>query len=93
MGAFMTTIICSLRVRWTRDPSRFAKSQVAVDLAIVTSLVCFSGGYGSVFGVFHALVVFDGAAFLGRSGVTFSCGLAALGYALVFSGERSAFFP
>jgi two-component system sensor histidine kinase PilS (NtrC family) len=93
VAAFTATIISARRVHRTTDPARFATVQVGIDLVIVTSLVYFSGGSGSVFSVLYGLVVLYGAAFLGRGGVGFSCGVAAGGYAFVLFGGDLGLLP
>jgi len=92
-AAFMATIISACMVDRTRDPARFATVQVGIDIAIVTSLVYFSGGNESVFTFLYALVVLYGALFLDRNGVGFTSGLAALGYGFVLFGSELGWLP
>ncbi|MAG29824.1 MAG: hypothetical protein CL908_02895 [Deltaproteobacteria bacterium] len=93
VAAFFATIVSARMIRRTRDPGRFATVQVAFDIAIVTSLVYFSGGGESVFTFLYALVVLYGALFLDRNGVVFSAGLAALGYGFVLFGVDLGWIP
>jgi two-component system sensor histidine kinase PilS (NtrC family) len=91
--AFVATIVSALQMPRTRNPARFATVQVAFDVAIVTSLVYFSGGRDSVFTFLYALVVLYGALLLDRGGVAFSVGLAALGYGFVLFGADLGLLP
>ncbi|MBK7947723.1 MAG: PAS domain S-box protein [Deltaproteobacteria bacterium] len=93
VAAFVATIGSALRVDRTRNPDRFATLQVAIDVAIVTALVYFSGGRESVFTFLYALVVLYGALLLDRGGVAFSVGLAALAYGFVLFGVELGWLP
>lgn len=92
-AAFFATIVSSLMVARTRNPTRFATVQVATDVAIVTSLVYFSGASESVFTFLYALVVLYGALFLDRNGVVFSSSLAAIAYGFVLFGGELGLLP
>jgi len=92
-AAFFATVVSGLMLSRTRNPVRFATFQVVIDLAIVTSLVYFSGGSESVFVFLYALVVLYGALFLDRNGVVFSSGLAAAGYGFVLFGTELGWLP
>jgi two-component system sensor histidine kinase PilS (NtrC family) len=92
-AAFAATVVSGLMLPSTRNPARFATVQVAIDVAIVTSLVYFSGGGESVFTFLYALVVLYGALVLDRSGVRLSAGLAAAGYAFVLFGAELGWLP
>ena len=91
--AFVATIVSALQMARTRNPDRFATLQVSFDVAIVTALVYFSGGRESVFTFLYALVVLYGALLLDRGGVTYSVGLAALGYGFVLFGVDLGWLP
>ncbi|MBJ21199.1 MAG: hypothetical protein CL933_17465 [Deltaproteobacteria bacterium] len=93
VSAFVATIVSARMIDRTRDPVRFAMLQVGIDVAIVTSLVYFSGASESVFTFLYALVVLYGALFLDRKGVGFSSGLAALGYGFVLFGSELGWLP
>lgn len=93
VAAFVATIASALQMPRTRNPARFATVQVAFDVAIVTSLVYFSGGRDSVFTFLYALVVLYGALLLDRGGVAFSVGLAAFGYGFVLFGVDLGWLP
>jgi two-component system sensor histidine kinase PilS (NtrC family) len=92
-AAFTATVVSGLMVPRARHPQRFATLQVAIDVAIVTALVYFSGASESVFTFLYALVILYGALFLDRNGVGFSAGLAAVGYGFVVFGTRLGWLP
>ncbi len=92
-AAFMATIVSACMVDRTRNPARFATVQVGIDVAIVTSLVYFSGANESVFTFLYALVVLYGALLLDRNAVGLSSGLAALGYGFVLFGSELGWLP
>ena len=93
IAAFAATIVSGILAPRTRNPERFATVQVGIDLAIVTSLVYFSGAGESVFTFLYALVVLYGALVLDRRGVGVSAGLASLGYGLVLFGSELGLLP
>jgi two-component system sensor histidine kinase PilS (NtrC family) len=93
IAAFTATIVSALMVTRTRNPWRFATLQIGIDIAIVTSLVYFSGGSDSVFTFLYALVILYGALFLDRNGVVVSAGLAAACYGFVVFGSRLGWLP
>lgn len=92
-AAFFATIVSALLVGRTKNPTRFAKVQVAIDVTIVTALVYFSGSGESVFAFLYAIVVLYGALFLDRNGVVFSSGVAAAGYGFVLFGAELGWLP
>lgn len=92
-AAFFATVVSGLLVGRTRHPTRFATVQVAIDVAIVTALVHFSGAGESVFTFLYALVILYGALFLDRNGVFVSSGLAAVGYGFVLFGTELGWLP
>jgi len=93
IAAFAATIVSGLLAQRTRNPERFATVQIGVDLAIVTSLVYFSGAGESVFTFLYALVVLYSALALDRRGVALSAGLASLGYGFVLFGSDLGLLP
>jgi two-component system sensor histidine kinase PilS (NtrC family) len=92
-AAFFATIVSALLVGRTKNPTRFATVQVAIDVTIVTALVYFSGSGESVFAFLYAIVVLYGALFLDRNGVVFSAGIAAAGYGFVLFGAKVGWLP
>jgi two-component system sensor histidine kinase PilS (NtrC family) len=95
--AFFAAVISGTSFGRIRKPVRFAATQIAMDVAIVTSLVHFDGGRESVFTFLYVLVILY-AAFLFKSLVAIgAAGLSVIAYgvALITAnagwglGERS----
>lgn len=59
--AFFAAVISGTSFGRIRNPDRFAATQIAMDVAIVTSLVHFNGGRESVFTFLYVLVILYGA--------------------------------
>jgi two-component system sensor histidine kinase PilS (NtrC family) len=79
--AFVATVVCGLWLPRVRNPRRFAAWNIAVDLAIVSALVEFSGGTDSVFTFLYVLVAFYAAIALGARGARRSVAATTLAYA------------
>jgi two-component system sensor histidine kinase PilS (NtrC family) len=81
--AFLATALSAASFKRIRRPQVFAAVQISVDVAIVSSLVNFSGGRESVFTFLYALVAVYGALLLGRRGAVVAAGVSAVGYGAV----------
>ncbi len=81
--AFGATAISATLVRRLRSLSRFATIQIALDVGIVTALVHFSGGYGSLFAFLYVLVTVYGALLFERWGAFGAATLSACCYGAV----------
>jgi two-component system sensor histidine kinase PilS (NtrC family) len=81
--AFLATVVCGLALPRVRNSRRFAAWNIAIDLAIVSALVEFSGGTDSVFTFLYVLVAFYAAIALGPVGVRASVAATVLTYAAV----------
>jgi two-component system sensor histidine kinase PilS (NtrC family) len=80
--AFFAAVISGTSLGRIRRPARFASSQIAMDVAIVSSLVHFSGGRESVFTFLYVLVILY-AALLFKSRVALgAAGLSVMAYGL-----------
>jgi two-component system sensor histidine kinase PilS (NtrC family) len=87
--AFLATVGYGLILPHVRRQKRFAAINIATDIAIVSSLVHFSGGRDSVFTFLYVLVAVYGATLFARAGALISAGLSALAYgAVLFAGQR-----
>jgi two-component system sensor histidine kinase PilS (NtrC family) len=78
--AFGATAISATLVRRLRSLKRFATVQIALDVAIVTSLVFFSGANGSLFAFLYVLVTMYGALLFERWGAIGAATLSAICY-------------
>lgn len=67
-------------LRRLRDARRFGAIQLGLDLAMVTSLIHFTGGADSIFVSLYVPVVVYGALFFERRGALVGAGLAALAF-------------
>jgi len=80
--AFLATALSGIWFGRIRNAQRFALFQIAVDVAIVTSLVHFSGGRESVFVFLYALVTVYGSLLFERRGALVAACFSAVAYAL-----------
>jgi two-component system sensor histidine kinase PilS (NtrC family) len=78
--AFFATVISGTAFGRVRRPRRFASVQIAIDVAIVTALVHFSGGRESVFTFLYVLVILYGALLFKREVAIGAATLSALAY-------------
>lgn len=87
--AFFAAVISGTSFGRIRRPVRFASTQIAMDVAIVSSLVHFSGGRESVFTFLYVLVIlyaallFESRIALGAAGLS----VVAYGLALITANE------
>jgi len=80
--AFFAAVISGTSFGRIRNPNRFATAQIAMDVAIVTSLVHFSGGRESVFTFLYVLVILYGALLFQSRVAIGAAGLSAVAYGL-----------
>ncbi len=87
--AFFAAVLSGTALGRIRNPVRFASAQIATDVAIVTSLVHFSGGRESVFTFLYVLVILYGALLFHSRTAIGAAGLsvAAYGFALITANE------
>jgi two-component system sensor histidine kinase PilS (NtrC family) len=85
--AFALTIACAVAQRWVRRLRAFAAFQLALDIAIVSALVRFSGGAESFFAFLYVPITVYAALLFGRHGAYAASVLCAAGYALVLAFE------
>ncbi|MBW2388862.1 MAG: PAS domain S-box protein [Deltaproteobacteria bacterium] len=80
--AFFAAVISGTSFGRIRRPARFASSQIAMDVAIVSSLVHFSGGRESVFTFLYVLVILYGALLFESRVALGAAGLSVMAYGL-----------
>ncbi|MCP5043652.1 MAG: PAS domain S-box protein [bacterium] len=80
--AFFAAVISGTSFGRIRNPVRFATGQIAMDVAIVTSLVHFSGGRESVFTFLYVLVILYGALLFQSRVAIGAAGLSVVAYGL-----------
>lgn len=86
--AFLATALYGLLLPRVRLTQGFAGLNVAADIAIVSSLVHFSGGADSVFAFLYVVVALYAALLFDRRGAMISAGLGILSYGVVLSLSR-----
>ena len=80
---FLATLVYAALFRFVRSPARFGAIQLATDIAIVTSLVFFSGGADSIFSFLYLPITVYGAVVFDRRGAYGTAVLASAGYGAV----------
>lgn len=80
---FLATLVYAGLFRFVRSPARFGAIQLATDIAIVTSLVFFSGGGDSIFSFLYLPITVYGAVVFDRRGAYGTAVLASAGYGAV----------
>ncbi len=80
---FLATLVYAGLFRFVRSPARFGAIQLATDIAIVTSLVFFSGGGDSIFSFLYLPITVYGAVVYDRRGAYGTAVLASAGYGAV----------
>ena len=87
--AFLATALSGLWLRYVRRPQLASFAALGLDVAIVTGLVGFSGGYGSVFSFLYLVVTLYGAILVERRGALVAAGLSSAAYgAVLFAGNE-----
>jgi len=88
--AFLATVASGLAFQHVRSARRFAAVQLAVDVAIVTLLVVFSGGHESVFSFLYVAVTAYGSLLFERRGALAVASACAVAYGAALGLERVA---
>jgi two-component system sensor histidine kinase PilS (NtrC family) len=88
-ACFGATLVYASLFPLVRQLRRFGFLQLATDVAVVTSLVCWSGGANSFFGFLYLPITLFGAMLFDRRGAYGSAVLSSAGYALALvAAER-----
>lgn len=90
-AAFLATVVSGALFPRVRRANRFAAVQLAIDVALVTALVHFSGGRNSIFAFLYPCVALYGAILADRAGAFGAASLSALAYAGVLAAEYLGF--
>ena len=91
--AFLATAAYGLVLPHVRNQARFAAINIAADIAIVSALVCFSGGADSVFAFLFVLVAVYGALLFERRGALATAALAVFAHGLVLLAAETGWLP
>ncbi|MEN8183276.1 MAG: ATP-binding protein [Myxococcota bacterium] len=92
-AAFLASVLYALSFRSMRRLARFAAFQLATDVALLTSIVYFSGGKDSIFTFLQVLLIVYAAQLFGRPGAYLSAAAASLGYGAVLLSIESGWLP
>lgn len=85
--AFLATIGSAAIQPWVRRLRAFAGAQLAVDVALVSALVYFSGGAESIFAFLYVPITVYAALLFGRQGAYTAACLGAVSYAVTLTVE------
>lgn len=92
-AAFLTTAVFAAAFRRVRRAEAFGALQLATDVAIVTSLVYFSGGADSIFSFLYLPVVVYGAVLFDRRGAYGAAAAASAAYGAVLATGSAPLGP
>ena len=92
-AAFATTVISGLLLSRLRRVDHFVAVQIATDVAIVTSLVHYSGGRESIFTFLYVIVTLYSAVLFERRGAMIAATLSAAGYGGLLFATRGGLVP
>jgi len=92
-AAFATTVVSAILLGRAQRIHRFVAAQIATDVAIVTSLVHYSGGRESVFTFLYVVVTLYGAVLFERRGAMLSASLSAMAYGALLFGAWAGWLP
>jgi two-component system sensor histidine kinase PilS (NtrC family) len=87
--AFVATVVYGVLLPRIRRPQRFAAINIATDIAVVSSLVHFSGGPESDFAFLYLLVAAYGALLFERRGALITAGLGMSAYGVVLLAAQA----
>ena len=88
-AAFATTLVAAALLARGRVPRAFVAVQLATDVAIVTSLVHYSGGRESIFTFLYVVVTLYGAVLFERRGALIAASLSAAAYGALLLSTRA----
>ncbi len=88
-AAFATTVVSALALARARLLRHFVVVQLATDVAIVTSLVHYSGGRESIFTFLYVVVTLYGAVLFQRRGAMIGASLSAAAYGTLLFATRA----
>ena len=91
--AFFATVTYGLIIKRVKHKARFAALNLAMDFAVVTALVQFSGGTDSALTFLYVLVAVYGAVLFSLRGAAFATCLGALSYGVLLFGGSQGWFP
>jgi two-component system sensor histidine kinase PilS (NtrC family) len=91
--AFLASLVYVAALPRVRRLARFGALQLATDVALLTSIVYFSGGKDSIFTFLHVLLIVYAARLFGRRGAYMTTAVASLAYGGVLFGIEHGLLP
>ena len=91
--AFFATVTYGLFIKRVKRKVPFAALNLAMDFAVVTALVQFSGGTDSALTFLYVLVAVYGAVLFSLRGAVFATCLGAVSYGVLLLGGSQGWFP
>jgi two-component system sensor histidine kinase PilS (NtrC family) len=92
-AAFLVSAVYAAVMPRVRRLGRFGAVQLATDIALLTSLVYFSGGKDSLFTFLHVLLIVYAARLFGHPGAYLTTAVASLAYGGVLLGVEQGLLP
>jgi two-component system sensor histidine kinase PilS (NtrC family) len=92
-AAFLATALSGLWFQRVRDAARFGAVQIATDVALISSLVTFSGGPDSPFTFLYVPVIVYAARLFGRPGAYGCAAGASAAYGALLVAIEAAWLP
>ena len=91
--AFAMTVVLAVAERRRWSDARAVTLQIGTDVALVSSLVYFTGGLDSIFTFLYVLIAVYGAVLFQRPGAVVAATLSSVAYGAVLFGSRFAVLP
>jgi two-component system sensor histidine kinase PilS (NtrC family) len=88
-AAFGTTVVSAVLLSRARVLRHFVAVQIGTDVAIVTSLVYYSGGRESIFTFLYVVVTLYGAVLFERRGAMIGASMSAAAYGVLLAATRA----
>jgi two-component system sensor histidine kinase PilS (NtrC family) len=92
-AAFVASLVYVAALPRVRRLARFGAFQLATDVALLTSIVYFSGGKDSIFTFLHVLLIVYAARLFGRPGAYLTTAVASLAYGGMLFGVDQGLLP
>ena len=93
VATFLASLVYVAVLPRVRRLARFGALQLATDVALLTSIVYFSGGKDSIFTFLHVLLIVYAARLFGRSGAYLTTAVASLAYGGMLLGVEQGLLP
>jgi two-component system sensor histidine kinase PilS (NtrC family) len=92
-ASFLAAALYAIGFRFVKSAVRFGAAQIATDVAILSSLVYFSGGKESLFTFLYVPIIVYAAQLFGRAGAYGSAGLVSMAYGILLAAIEQGLLP